>query len=376
VIYPISKTSSIAYKYIGRPILFSIKPDTVHDGLLKTTTLVQRSELLMAATSAVFAYNNPKYLKQTLHGVEYANPVGLSAGFDQNFQTCRTMKAVGFGFIEGGSISAFPCEGNPKPWFHRLPKSKGLLVNKGLANDGVEEIAKRLKSYNPKLHKDFVINISVAKTNSPDTCDDAGAIADYIKCLEQIQAEGIGDVITINISCPNAFGGEPFNQPKRLRSLLKAIFELDIKQPIYLKMPSDLDWTDFSGLIDVATEFDVKGLTISNLLKTRDSEEVLDEISDDLKGNISGKPLVSTSNKLIKLTREGYGDRFTISGVGGVFSAQDAYEKIKYGASLIELITGMIYGGPQAIGQINRGLVKLLKRDGFNNISEAVGAEV
>jgi dihydroorotate dehydrogenase (fumarate) len=287
------------------------------------------------------------------------------------------MNVIGFGFMEGGSVTLEPCKGNPKPWFHRLPATKSLVVHAGLANDGVEAITARLQHYY-KLHQliDFPLNISVAKTNSPHTCSDSEAIADYIGSLRHIRRSAVGNMVTLNISCPNTYGGEPFTTPDRLEQLLAAVDHLHLQQPVFIKMPSHLSWKQFNELLRVIARHHVDGVTIGNLMKDRSRVALKDPLPDHIKGGLSGKPTQKATNALIRKTRQIYGKRFVIIGVGGIFTAEDAYEKIQLGADLVELITGMIFEGPQRIGQINAGLVQLLHQDGYRHISEAVGTKV
>jgi dihydroorotate dehydrogenase (fumarate) len=195
-----------------------------------------------------------------------------------------------------------------------------------------------------------------------------------VSCLKKIKKASVGDMVTINISCPNAYGGEPFTTSERLEKLLKEVDKIGLKLPIFLKMPSDKPWPEFKKLIDTALKHKIAGLTICNLNKNRKSIKLKDELSDDIKGNLSGKPVFDLSNELISQTYKYCGNRLTIIGVGGIFSAKDAYEKIKRGATLVELITGMIFEGPMLIGQINAGLVELLEKDGYTHISQAIGA--
>jgi dihydroorotate dehydrogenase (fumarate) len=249
------------------------------------------------------------------------------------------------------------------------------VVNKGLANDGAEAIVRRLQSYPEPTFADFPLNISVAKTNSPENCNELDAIADYIGSLKLIKRSGVGAMYTINISCPNAYGGEPFTTPAKLERLLSALDKLKLAKPVFVKMPSDLAWAELKSLLHVVAKHKVTGVTIHNLAKDRGKMDLRDSLPDSVKGNMSGKPTWSTSNEFIRRTRLEFGERFVIIGVGGIFSADDAYTKIRLGANLVELITGMIFEGPQLIGQINQGLVKLLERDGFDNISQAVGVD-
>ena len=376
MIRPISFMSGIVYKYLAKPLLFRRKPDDVHVKLLKAGTRMQRYAIIRKLLHASWAYNNEAALSQDMHGLHFKNPVGLSAGFDKNFELAPLLKSIGFGFMEGGSVTFHPCDGNPRPWFYRLPKTKSLVVYAGLANEGVKKIVKRIKGYPAHTFDDFVMNISVAKTNSKQAASEAEAINDYLGSIEHIQRENMGDILTLNISCPNTYGGEPFTTPQRLEKLLSAVDKHGLTQPVFIKMPSNLEWDDFRKLLLIIVQHTVAGVTISNLQKDRSKANLKDELPDSVKGNLSGKPTWEASNMLIRKTYEEFGNKLTIIGVGGIFSAEDAYTKIKLGASLVELITGMIFEGPQLIGQINSGLTKLLQQDGYQNISEVIGTDV
>ncbi len=371
----VSYGTKITYKKGLKPILFRQQPDNVHGALLKHSTVIQKSALLRAATKKVWAYSNELYLAQDVFGLHFKNPVGLSAGFDKNFELVPLLKSIGFGFMEGGSVTFSACEGNPRPWFYRLPKTKSIVVYAGLANEGVTTITDRLLAYPGDTFTNFPINISVAKTNSMQAALEADAIADYIGSLRHIQQAEVGDMLTLNISCPNTYGGEPFTKPGKLDRLLSAVDALKLTQPVCIKMPCELPWKEFKALLDVAASHKVAGVTISNLAKDRGAANLMDPLPKTVKGNLSGKPTFEASNDLIRRTFQAYGDKFVIIGVGGIFSAEDAYTKIKLGATLVELITGMIFEGPQLIGQVNKGLVALLKADGYMNISEAIGVD-
>ena len=324
-------------------------------------------------TRAVWRYDNESYLAQEVCGIRFKNPVGLSAGFDKNFELPPMLNAIGFGYMEGGSVTFHQCDGNPRPWFYRLPKTKSLVVYAGLANQGVVRITERIKSYKSRQLRDFPLNISVAKTNSKEAATEAEAINDYLGSLKHLQKQGVGDMYTLNISCPNTYGGEPFTTPEKLERLLKKVDDLKLRVPVFIKMPSNLPWAEFKKLLDVAAKHAIDGVTICNLAKDRTKVALKDPLPDSVPGNLSGKATWDLSNELIKKTYKAYGKRFVIIGVGGIFSAEDAYTKFKLGATMVELITGMIFEGPALIGQINKGLVELLKKDGYAHISEAVG---
>ena len=322
-------------------------------------------------TSGLFNYQNPM-LEQTVLGIKFKNPVGLAAGFDKDAQLTKILPEVGFGFEEIGSVTGERCEGNPKPRLWRLPKSKSLIVYYGLKNDGAEAISKRLQG----AKFVFPIGISVAKTNCKETVETEAGIADYLKAYKAFQ--NIGDYYTINISCPNAFGGQPFTDPQKLERLLQEISKLPKTKPIFLKMPPDISHNQIDAIISLAEKYKIDGFICTNLTKERDLPSFKEKIKDELptdKGGLSGKVVEGLADEMIKYIYKKTGGQFVIIGLGGIFNAEDAYRKIRAGVSLVQLITGMIFEGPQLIGEINRGLVELLQKDGFKNISEAIGVD-
>jgi len=197
-------------------------------------------------------------------------------------------------------------------------------------------------------------------------------IEDYGKAYRA--ADPVAAYITINISCPNAFGGEPFTDPARLDLLLTHVRSCHGTKPIFLKMPADIGEQEIDGIIQVARRHRIDGFVCSNLTKNRNNPLIKDA-NVPTSGGMSGKVEDELTTNMVRTVYRKTRGEFTIMGCGGVFSAEDAYKKIRAGASLIQMITGMIFEGPQVVSEINQGLVKLLKRDGFKNISEAVGAD-
>lgn len=356
------------YKHALKPILFKMDPEDVHDRFVRAGMTLGRFRAAKALTSWAWAYQDPRLI-QTIHGITFRNPIGLSAGFDKNAQLTDILPSLGFGFAEVGSITGEYCSGNARPRLWRLPKSNGLVVYYGLKNDGSETIARRLES------KRFAIPIctSVAKTNSPDTVDSEKGIQDYAKAFRAF-AE-IGQMFTINISCPNAYGGEPFTDPDRLERLLTEIDKIQTSKPIFLKLAVDLSTDVLDQLLDVAARHRVHGIICSNLTKNRNNERIVETTVPD-KGGLSGKIVQGLADSQLTYVAQRSNGRFTLIASGGVFTAEDAYRKIRRGASLVQILTGMIFEGPEVVGDINRGLVRLLAKDGFKNISEAVGADI
>jgi dihydroorotate dehydrogenase len=357
-----------AYRYVAKPVFFRMDPELVHDLMLSFGGFLGNHGWTRRLAKGLYHHENSA-LEQEILGIRFPNPVGLAAGFDKNAELTQILPAVGFGFEEIGSITGEPCAGNPKPRLWRLPKSRGLVVYYGLKNDGCEAISKRLRG----RKFDFPVGVSVAKTNNQATCDTEVGIADYVKAMRTM--EGIGDYFAVNVSCPNAFGGKPFSTPEKLDALLTALDKVETAKPIFIKLAVDLSPAELDDLVRVADHHRVHGFILCNLTKRRDIEGLVKgEIAGIESGAISGKVIERDCNELISHLYKTAGSRYKIIGVGGVFSAEDAYEKIRRGTSLVQLITGMIFEGPQLIGEINRGLMGLLRRDGFKNVGEAVGS--
>lgn len=358
------------YRNFLKKVFFKFDPEDVHDLMLSAGYFLGRYRITRFLTRFFFDFQHQS-LSQEILGLKFRSPVGLSAGFDKNAKLVDILPEVGFGFMELGSVTAEPYEGNPKPRLFRLPKSKALVVYFGLMNVGVNKFIQRLRKF---AQKKSIVGISVAKTNCTRTSNQKEGILDYVESLKILERENIGDYYTINISCPNTFGGEPFTTEQSLNELLTEIDKLKIRKPVFVKMPINLEMTEFDKLLDIIVKFNLAGVVIGNLTKVRDSNLIKDEIPDHIKGGISGLPTQTLCNDLILHTHRRFGDKLIIIGVGGIFSAEDAFEKIRRGASLVQLITGMIFQGPQLIGEINFGLTQLLKKSGYSSIREAIGS--
>jgi dihydroorotate dehydrogenase len=355
------------YKHMLKPIFFRRDPEDVHNTMVKAGVLFGRHAFTRWITKALFSYQHAS-LETTVDGITYKNPIGLAAGFDKDAELTQILPSVGFGFEEVGSVTGEYCEGNPRPRLWRLPQSESLLVYYGLKNKGAVQTNAQLseKSFA------FPVGISIAKTNCKETVDEVVGITDYKKAFEIFLESGVGNYITLNISCPNTFGGEPFTDPAKLDRLLASLATVSCTKPIYIKLPAELPFSQIDEIVAVADKYTIAGFICTNLAKKRDAKKLFDASVPDV-GGMSGKVVQDLSDGLIAHLYKNVGDRYTIIGCGGVFTAEDAYRKIRLGASLIQMITGMIYGGPQTIGQINHGLVKLLRRDGYTTIADAVG---
>lgn len=366
MIAPLSAFSGSVYRHVVKPVFFRMDPERVHDRTVRLGRTLGALAPVRAVMRTLWRYDDP-ILTSTVAGITFPNTVGLAAGFDKNAQLASVLPDVGFGFAELGSFTGRPCPGNPGTRLWRLPKSESLVVYYGLKNDGADAISARLRGVSFR----FPVGISAAKTNSRDVTGVQEGIDDYVHVIERFR--GIGDYITVNISCPNVYGGEPFTEPDRLDRLLSAVDGVADK-PVFVKFAVDLSATHLDELIAVARTHRVTGFVCSNLTKDRSNHRIIEtEVPD--KGGISGRAVRDLSDGQIRHVYRATGGTMPIIGVGGIFGAEDAYRKIRAGASLVQLITGMIYRGPQLIGEINHGLARLLRRDGFSNVHDAVGVD-
>lgn len=365
----------VGYKRLIKPLLFKKSPDDVHKGLIALAGRLQSIPGFTTLGHWMLAHTGDKRLRQEIAGVTFSNPVGISAGFDKNIQLPPTLKMIGCGFETGGSVTRQPRAGNPRPWYYRLPNTKSLVVHAGLANQGIDKITTNINMYK-HLQTGMPLIISVAVVARDESCTTDQAIQDACDTLQIIQQKQLARMVEVNISCPNARDGQPFTQLDKLECLLVKLDALHLTMPVFIKMPNKSSWHEFEPILDMVAQHTIDGVTIANLVKDRDNVELNDELPETIKGGLSGKPTFDRSNVLIRETYKKYGDKLMIIGVGGIFSADDAYEKITSGASLVALITGMIFEGPQIIGDINHGLAAKLDKSGYAHIREAVGSGV
>ncbi len=358
------------YRYVVRPILFRIDSERVHLGAIDFGAWVGEWPLVVAFLSFFTRVSNPA-LTQTVAGVSFQNPIGLAAGFDYEARLHKALPAVGFGFGTIGTITKNAYEGNALPRLGRLVDSRSLLVNKGLKNLGIAATLARCANDAPVIP----LGLSIGMTNTKAITGESEAIADILAAFTEANSTPNSFAYyELNISCPNMMIPVSFSAPQSLDALLSALDSLHIAKPLFMKMPIEKDDAETLELLAVIARHNVLGVIFGNLQKNRQDPSLNPaEVAKYAKGYFSGKPTEKRSNELIALAYKNYGQKLVIIGCGGVFSAEDAYTKIKLGASLVQLITGMIFEGPQLIAEINHGLVKLLKQDGFKNVSEAVG---
>ncbi|VAW31867.1 Dihydroorotate dehydrogenase (quinone) [hydrothermal vent metagenome] len=338
------------YLRILKPLLFNFKPDTVHAIFTAIGEFAGGFSGTRWIFGMIYGYNGPD-ISKTVDGITYRTPIILSAGFDPDGRLTRILPELGFGGEEIGSITANTCSGNPHPQLTRLVRNKSIIVYKGLRNKGVDALIKKL-SHTPRTHG-FVLGISIARTNDISASTDVNSgIKDYVDSFRKLADSDTGDYYTINISCPNSYTGETFIEPKLLAQLLPRLREVPCKKPIYLKMSINIPWSQFSELLEIADKNKIHGVIIGNLNKNYADLKYPEDAPKKYRGGLSGKPTFELSNELIRKTREKYGTRFTIIGTGGILSPDEAMEKFKAGADLIQLISGMIFEGPGLIKKI------------------------
>lgn len=349
------------YENIVRNIAFQFEAEDVHNFFIKIGVILGKFKVTKRIVSDMFYYEN-SVLKQNVLGIDFRNPVGLSAGFDKNAEIISICEDVGFGFSEVGSITKLEHKGNKGKRLDRLKNKKSLWVNFGLNNKSTDKISSFLDGKKYKIP----FGVNIAKSNYRETADDKIGRDDYIYSLKKFNEVDTGSFYVLNISCPNAYGGQPFSRDGAYESLLRETDKLKIRKPIFVKLSPDMSKKETDKIIEISNKHKISGFIIANLTKSHDI----------VNGGVSGKLVEQKSNKMLKYVYQRTKGKYVLVGVGGIFSAEDAYRKIKLGASLVELITGMIYEGPNLISEINQGLVELLKKDGFKSIGEAVGADV
>lgn len=353
------------YKYLARPVLFSFPSDLVHEMTIKAGAVASKNRVLRKLAKVMYNYENGS-LEQKFWGLTFKNPVGLAAGFDKNGHLLPLLEEIGFGYAEIGSITAKASPGNPKPRSFRLKADQSLINRMGLNNDGAETIIRRLN----QIEHNIPVGINIAKTHSAQIIG-SDALDDYLFSFNQ--AKKIADYITINISCPNTTEGKTFEDVEALSALLN---HLEIKKdatipPVLVKFSVDLDDGLLKELIEVCEEFAVNGYVAVNTSNSRErlatTNRKLEKIG---RGGLSGRAITDRSTHVISSINQLINRDKVIIGVGGIFSADDAIAKIKAGADLLQVYTGLVYQGPGLIRQINRGIAEYMRKEGKNHIYE------
>jgi len=358
-----------------RPVLFLISSDTIHERMVGLGEWLGRNGFLKKVLGWLYDFEDES-LEMELMGIKFKNPVGLAAGFDYEGKLTQILPVMGFGYQTVGTVTNMAYEGNPRPRLGRLVRSRSLLVNKGFKSSGVHKLAAKLG----RIDFDGIVGVSVGRTNSAKLVTQKQSVEDIVAAFKTLEKSKIKhSYYELNISCPNLIhaGKVTFYEPKELNKLLVAVDKLKLSRPVLIKMPITESEKATLAMLKVVVRHKMAGVVIGNLWKDRGSKDFNKaEVEGVGIGNFSGKPTFRRSNELIDLAYKHFGKKLTIVGCGGVFTGADAYEKIKRGASLIQMVTGLVYEGPQQVAKINMELLELVRKDGYKSVSEAVGRGV
>lgn len=348
---------------LAGPVLRRLDPETAHGLTIRA--------LAGGLVPAAPAGDDPILATRVL-GLDFANPIGLAAGFDKNAEVVDPMLRLGFGFVEAGSVTPRPQSGNPRPRLFRLP-AEGAVINRlGFNNEGLEPFAARLERRRAGGRAPGIVGANLGKNK-----DTAEAADDYALGVARVAA--LADYLVVNVSSPNTPGLRALQGRAPLRALLGRVLEaraacrLDRAPPVLLKIAPDLTDEDKADIAAVALESGIDGLIVSNTTIARPAG--IPEPLRSEAGGLSGRPLFAASTALLADMFRLTGGRLPLVGVGGVASGADAYAKIRAGASLVQLYSALIYGGPTLVRSIKAELAGLLRRDGFAALAEAVGAD-
>lgn len=337
-----------------RPALFRLPAETAHTLTIAALRLGGHEER---------GAPEPR-LCQRVAGITFPNPVGMAAGFDKNAEVPGALIGLGFGFVEVGTITPRPQEGNPRPRLFRLAEDRAVINRMGFNNDGAEVVAARMEA---RRGNPAVVGINIgANKDSPDR------IADYA-LMTQIMAP-LATYLSVNVSSPNTPGLRNLQDKGALEGLLDAVIEArgELATPIFLKLAPDLTASDVDAICKVAHDKRLDALIISNTTVTRPP---LRSRHAGEAGGLSGEPLRDMALQRLRDFRKASGGSIPLIGVGGIASAEDAWARIKAGASLIQLYSALVYEGPGLARRIARGLSELVRQEGLGSIAEAVGSE-
>jgi len=344
-----------------KPLLFQLSAETAHGAI---HTILRGVESVSPARSALDRWYGVDDDRLRVHAFdnEFPNPVGVAAGFDKNAHVPRSLATLGFGHLEVGGVTAERQPGNPKPRMFRLPEDEAIINRMGFNNDGADAIGARLDA---TPLPDVPVGVNIGKSKSTPLAD---AADDYRYTYERVA--DAGDYFVVNVSSPNTPGLRDLQHSDALREILMALVEAGAS-PLLVKFSPDLSREGIAAGVELAEELDLDGIIAVNTTTEREGLQHPNRVED---GGLSGAPLRERSTSTIRFVAER--TDLPVVGVGGVFTATDAYEKIRAGASIVQLYTGMVYRGPSIATEINRELLTLLERDGFDSVEEAVGADL
>jgi len=362
----------VLYRNIAKPFFFKMDPEKAHHlvvGGLETSSALPGGR---AALRMMYGVPETADMAVDLFGQHFPTPVGLAAGLDKNAQAVGGFSSIGFGFMEVGTVTPKGQPGNESPRLFRLPIDEALINRMGFNNEGAERMAQRLKKWTDRPIP-VAVNIGKNKTTPNESAHE-----DYRQCIRTLYP--YGDFFVVNISSPNTPDLRSLQHGSELSFLLTQVKEemelqyksSGIRKSLLVKIAPDVSETELEYMVHTLTETGMDGIIATN---TTLSREGLNHASARETGGLSGKPLRNRSTEIISSIYRQTGGKLPIIGSGGIFTSQDAYDKIRAGASLVEIYTALIYEGPEVNRKLHAGLRQLLRRDGFRHISEAVGAD-
>ena len=341
------------YKGIIRPLLFLLRPETVHHLVVALIKFFFAIPFVKPLVRAIYTTGDVK-LRREVFGLTFENPVGLAAGFDKNATFYRQFAAFGFSFVEVGTATPVGQPGNPRPRSFRLPADKALINRMGFNNHGARTIAERLG----KGRTNMIVGGNIGKnTTTPnesaaeDYADAFLALYDYV------------DYFVVNVSCPNISDLSHLQDRDQLSGIFSRLSSIRSgmvrKRPILVKISPDLNWEQIDDVLELVDEFNMDGIVAVNTTITRaglsTDSETIERIG---RGGLSGKPVRERSTEIIRYISEKTGGKLPIIGVGGILSADDALEKLRAGASLVQIYTGFVYEGPGLVKRINEAVLR------------------
>lgn len=357
-------------------------PETAHRQMLKTLNQMEISRhttwgsLVIKQLAKSFSLTDTPRLQQTLWGLNFNNPLGLAAGFDKDGTAAGMWSSFGFGFAELGAVTLHSQSGNPRPRMFRLSEDQAALNRMGANNLGAAVMADTLAQTWKRQPRNIPIGINLCKSK---TAPLEQATEDYVGSFKYLQQ--VADYFVINVSSPNTPGLRSLQAGEQLEPILSQLQAANTnKQPILIKISPDLDWEDLRDILKLATVYNLAGIIATNTTIRRDGLKtgILKETGKSIKdeaGGISGLPLKQRSTEVIRFIYQETEGKLPIIGVGGIFTAEDAWEKIIAGASLLQVYTGWVYRGPWMVKEILSGVLERLEEKGLFNVSEAIGLE-
>ena len=335
------------YRYLIKPILFLGNPEWIHHFIFSLIKFLNKIPGVSKLIQLLYQVNPPK-LERELFGIKFKNPIGLAAGFDKDAKLFKELSNFGFGFIEIGTLTPMPQPGNKKKRLFRLPKDQGLINRMGFNNEGVKAAIPRLKK-----NKNIIIGGNIGKNK---VTPNENAVDDYRYCFNALYAHV--DYFVVNVSSPNTHKLRDLQEKEPLTELLNSLQDLneakEQPKPILLKIAPDLNEDQLLDVIDIVKETNTAGVIATNTTLDR---EGLKSPNKNQSGGLSGKPLSQRSTEVIRFLAEKSNKTFPIIGVGGVHKPEDAIEKLRAGADLIQLYTGFVYEGPAVVKRINKAIL-------------------